>query len=205
MNKVDIKETGNIRFLIEDVISSPSLSKLEIIASEIEQQHLPISPFYFKALEKFKSMGFFDENENDYVVFKATYSSISLAEDKRRYSIVFGNSDDVFAGYITSFDPDFSKRSKEIKRRLKKYRSFYKPVNGWGFMHYLDFITGSSIEWTAEDIRTLDEYKSAGLSMHSVKLMIKKGISLTDMQTAIGLPKLWVERVYGGMENVKKW
>lgn len=204
MQKVDIEETGNIRFLIEEVVPSPTASLLAIAAAEIEQRHLPISPSYFKALEKFKDMGFFDENENDYVIFRAAYDS-PLSNEGRSYSVVFGNVYDVFNGWISNLESEFPKRSKEVKRRLKKYRMFYKPVNGWEFMRYLDLITGSKIEWTAEDIRTLDEYKSAGLSMYSVKIMISKGVSLADMKSAIGLPKTWVERAYSGMKDDRKW
>lgn len=148
-----------------------------------------------KKLKEFKDLGFFnEEEESDYLFFPLSHV---LPKDTK-YKIVFGDENDLNNGEFNQNDFNkFLKISKKIKNRFQKYKNDFTPASGWEPLYYFDLITGCKINWTLEDVKMMDKYKTAGLKMTVAKILFQNGMSLEEMHVGIGMPRTWVERVYG--------
>jgi hypothetical protein len=176
-------------------------------------QHLLLPSSSIQILERFKKLGFFQPDEGNYVSFQ---SRLDLKNKERKiFSLVFGNSRDfmggglvvygepkhnggitMIGGILSSFGHvQLNSTEEKIYNRFNTYD--FTPKNGWGLMYYLDFITGMTVEWSNEEIQLLDEYKTKGLLMAAAKILINKGIPVSAMEPAIGMPIAWVEKAYG--------
>jgi hypothetical protein len=165
-----------------------------------------------EVIERFKKLGFFQTKENNLVIFQR----IDFRYDGRSvFQLSFGADDDYMGGGINVFVQPTVRTDATIingmlgpveetslddleEKLLNRFNTYdFTPNNGWGFMYYLDFITGMTVEWSNEEIQLLDEYKTKGLLMAAAKTLINKGISVSAMEPAIGMPIAWVEKAYG--------
>jgi hypothetical protein len=82
-----------------------------------------------------------------------------------------------------------------MHKRFKNYD--LTPVNGWGFMHYLDYVTNWKFSWSEKTIHTLDELISQKVSMNNIWLQLEYDVPPAQMLDNAFVPTSWLKKAYG--------
>jgi len=179
----------------------------------IPSDSIPYPQTTLDAFEKLRSLGFLTEPENKIVCGKMaypgaplpevsphTYTHFRLSFPEVYHSIsqfrVNLRTDLANANSVgrTGLEHKFSTVEKLFESRFDGYE--FTPVNGWGHMYYLDYITNWSRSWSDSEIKIIDDYKSEGYSMNAIAALLRANVPVRGMTDMIGLPASWLERAF---------
>lgn len=160
----------------------------------------------FISLNKFKDAGLFQPAENDLNLFK--YDAIYHIEfnfkkaESGSFIFQYDYEKDKLQIYGRSpYGNDFNFGSLALDEFITKTKSRFThydftPENGWGFMHYLAFLSSSKHAWNETMIKSIDGLVSKGYMLNSILPLIEIGVASEDLESSLSMPLSWVEKLY---------
>ena len=160
----------------------------------------------FISLNKFKDAGLFQPAENDLNFFK--YDAIYHIEfnfkkaESGSFIFQYDYEKDKLQIYGRSpYGNDFNFGSLTLDEFITKTKSRFThydftPENGWGFMHYLAFLSSPKYAWNETMIKSIDGLVSKGYMLNSILPLIEIGVASEDLESSLGMPLSWVQKAH---------
>ena len=175
--------------------------------NKVDPETFQVNPNTYATLLTLEEQLWFTPEENK-IVFAHHFSpehgrtsfSIKLGDSSRRPTPslrVAVGSDGISRMFskLTNFDRKLIADLPTIMH--KRFNNYELTLaNGWGFMHYLDYVTSYMFSWSETTILALDELVSQGVNMNKIWRMLDYDVPLENMLDNASLPNSWLEKAY---------